>query len=85
MCHHSGLPFAIFRPQRIWSENGMSYVIPELCKKVILLSYGEDWNYSAHHSRTFCFIDDAVEQLRLMMLANRCKNQIFNLGMKSQK
>ena len=87
MCHHSGLPFVIFRPHNVYGPRmGMSHVIPELCKKAILLSYGEDLEiHSADHSRTFCFIDDAVEQLRLMMFANRCKNQIFNLGNESQE
>ena len=43
---NSGLPVTIFRPHNIYGPRmGMSHVIPELIKKILLLNSGENWKY----------------------------------------
>ena len=40
---------------------GMSHVIPELTKKIIKKNKIELFSYN--HIRTFCFIDDAINEM----------------------
>ena len=46
LCMNSGLPVTIFRPHNIYGPRmGMSHVIPELIKKILLLNSGEKLKY----------------------------------------
>ena len=82
MCHHSGIPFTIFRPHNIYGPRmGMAHVIPELLKKAWKAERGGNIDvYSVDHQRTFCYIDDAVEMLKRMLEKNTCRGQTLNLG-----
>ena len=82
MCVHSGLPITIFRPHNVYGPRmGLSHVIPELCKKVYQAKFGGQLEvFSADHTRTFCYISDAVEQLVRMSRSAECENKTVNLG-----
>ena len=82
LCHQSDLPFTIFRPHNIYGPRmGMSHVIPEQLKKAYHASEGDPIEvFSPDHTRCFCFIDDAVEMLLLMMSHEECANKTLNLG-----
>jgi len=85
ICQHASIPVAIVRPHNIYGPRmGMSHVIPELLKK----SYFSKENslvkvYSIKHRRSFCYIDDAVNQLLAMMESESTDNLVFNLGTES--
>lgn len=85
ICQHASIPVAIVRPHNIYGPRmGMSHVIPELLKK----SYSSKENssvavYSIKHKRSFCYIDDAINQLLAMMESNSIDNMVFNLGTES--
>lgn len=82
MCHHSQLPVTIFRPHNIYGPRmGLSHVIPELFKKIYHSQINEEIEvYSVEHTRTFCYISDAVEQLVLMSGSSKCEGRVLNLG-----
>ena len=85
MCHHSGVPFTIFRPHNIYGPRmGMAHVIPEQLQNI--------WDagrrskvgvYSVDHRRTFCYIDDAVEMLIRMLTNKLSVGQTLNIGTES--
>ena len=73
------LPYIIVRPHNIYGPRmGYAHVIPELIKKIkkgskpILIK-------SSNHSRTFCYIDDAIDILYKVSKSKYTKI-IFNLG-----
>ena len=81
MCHHSGLPFTIFRPHNVYGPRmGMSHVVPEQLSKAHNSSENATIEvFSPSHTRSFCYIDDAVE-LMYGLLDDKCNNLVFNLG-----
>jgi UDP-glucose 4-epimerase len=85
ICQHASIPVAIVRPHNVYGPRmGMSHVIPELLKK----SYISEENssievYSIEHRRSFCYVDDAINQLLAMMESNSIENMVFNLGTES--
>jgi len=85
MCKHAGIPYTIFRPHNIYGPRmGMSHVIPELFRKASDISQDSDIEvYSVDHRRTFCYIEDAIEELVRMVESEQCINQTLNLGNQS--
>ena len=85
MCMHSGLPYTIFRPHNIYGPRmGMSHVIPEQLKKAFEASNGSVMSIaSAEQSRCFCFIDDAIEILKRIIVNESCINKTLNLGVQT--
>lgn len=85
MCHQSGLPFTIFRPHNIYGPRmGMSHVIPEQLQKAHVAKKGQSIPVnSLSHTRSFCYVDDAVEILFRIMNSKLCIGKVLNLG--SQK
>jgi nucleoside-diphosphate-sugar epimerase len=79
---HSGLPYTIFRPHNVYGPRmGMAHVIPELLQKAYKLPPGGTLSiFSPKHTRTFCYIDDAVFLLRKMAEAKECQCEVLNLG-----
>jgi len=77
LCLYSGLPVTIIRPHNLYGPRmGLSHVIPELFKKAF---FSEDHTlevFSVNHKRTFCYIDDAVELIRILAEADLA----FNVG-----
>ena len=82
MCFQSQLPVTIFRPHNVYGPRmGLSHVIPELCKKVYQAQLGcQVQVFSVDHTRTFCYISDAVEQLVRMSGSPECEGEVLNLG-----
>ena len=84
MCAASGLPFTIIRPHNIYGPRmGMRHVIPQLLKRAYESAQSELVVFSPTHTRTFCFIDDAVKLLVLLMKSDGAINETFNLGNQS--
>jgi nucleoside-diphosphate-sugar epimerase len=81
LVNQAGLPFTIIRPHNFYGPRmGQSHVIPELLGKIHRLNDGDDLVIaSMDHSRTFCFIDDAVEYI-VRMLGDAGLNGTFNVG-----
>ncbi len=84
LCLHSGLPVTIVRLHNVYGPRmGLSHVVPELFKKAF---YAEDNRlevFSPNHKRTFCYVDDAVEMIRLLAEAEVSLGQTFNIGNES--
>ena len=82
LCHQSHLPMTIFRPHNIYGPRmGMSHVIPEQLRHAWMTEEGGSIPvYSPSHSRSFCYIDDAVEMLYRMMSCSAAENETLNLG-----
>ncbi len=85
ICMHSGLPISIVRPHNIYGPRmGLSHVIPELLQRSWKIKDGESMDvYSVDHSRSFCYIDDAVEMLVRIISSESCKGKVLNLGQQS--
>lgn len=87
MCLHSGLPVTSFRPHNIYGPRmGLSHVIPEQLKKAELANDGDVVEvFSVDHTRAFCYVDDAVKMLMLMMNSSPCEGNTLNLGVESSE
>jgi nucleoside-diphosphate-sugar epimerase len=82
MLQSSGLPFTIVRPHNVYGPRmGMSHVIPELLFKMYNAEDGASIEIaSPAHTRTFCYIDDAIDIISKSTLSEKCKNETINLG-----
>lgn len=82
LVRQAGIPYTIVRPHNFYGPRmGMSHVIPELLKKVRDLPDGEELPvYSVEHTRTFCYIDDAVMMIKLLAEDQKALNEVFNVG-----
>jgi nucleoside-diphosphate-sugar epimerase len=85
LCHHSALPFTIIRPHNIYGPRmGMAHVIPELLKKAYYAKEGSKLDvFSVNHRRTFCYIDDCIEMIKLSAELRTCNRQTLNVGNQS--
>lgn len=82
LCQHSHVPFTIIRPHNIYGPRmGMAHVIPELLKKSCHAPDNGSLDvYSVDHKRTFCYVDDAVEMLKLAAESSDCQGEALNIG-----
>jgi nucleoside-diphosphate-sugar epimerase len=82
ICLHSGLPFTALRPHNVYGPRmGMAHVIPELLARASRAPEGGRLEvYSADHTRTFCYVDDAVEILIRAATTGGAAGQVLNLG-----
>ncbi len=83
MCFASNVQSVILRPHNLFGPRmGMKHVIPQLIKRIHNTKKGGSLGvYSPTHQRTFCFIKDAVEQIKMTLLKNSLNSsEIFNLG-----
>jgi len=87
LCHQSGLPFTILRPHNIYGERmGFSHVIPELLKKAYFIENKCPIEVaSTNHSRTFCYIDDAISQIILAASLSVFQGVTVNIGTQSSE
>jgi nucleoside-diphosphate-sugar epimerase len=84
LCLHSGLPITIVRPHNFYGPRmGLSHVIPELLKKAYFCKHKSLEVFSPGHKRTFCYIDDAVEMIRLLAECENTASQAYNIGNES--
>ncbi|MDC0896365.1 NAD(P)-dependent oxidoreductase [Candidatus Pelagibacter sp.] len=81
----SKIDYLILRPHNIYGPRmGNKHVIPNLCKKVKKKGkYLEV--YSPKHKRCFCFINDAIDQIKFLSLKKRLKTRIYNIGNSSEE
>ena len=82
MCHHSGLPFTIIRPHNVYGPRmGLQHVVPELLQRAYRAEPGGELQvFSVDHTRTFCYVDDAVELTRRLAEAPAGLGSTFNVG-----
>ena len=82
LCRFSGVPFTIVRFHNVYGPRmGLSHVIPQLLEKAHGLDDGASLEVaSVGHSRSFCYVDDAVEYLIRMATLPACASQTFNIG-----
>lgn len=82
LCRHSGLPVTLIRPHNFYGPRmGLSHVIPELLERTFRAEDGDDLEvYSVDHSRTFAYIDDAVEFIRRATESAACEGEVINIG-----
>lgn len=84
MCLHSGLPVTIIRPHNFYGPRmGLSHVIPELFKKTFFGKENKLTVFSPDHRRTFCYIDDAVEIMRILAESETSTGEAYNTGNES--
>jgi nucleoside-diphosphate-sugar epimerase len=77
---NSGINFSIVRPHNVYGPRmGYNHVIPEVIKRV-LLKETPFKIYGADQTRSFCYIDDAVTMLDLIMNSSLSDGRIINLG-----
>lgn len=76
----SGLKFLNLRPHNIYGTRmGFSHVIPELIRKFTSSSRNIKI-YSPSHTRAFCYVDDAINQMINLALKTKTENKTFNIG-----
>lgn len=82
MCIHSNIPYLIIRPHNIYGPRmGMSHVIPQLIEKAASENKSGKLNvYSLEHTRTFCYVSDAIEQMYALIKNKKSRNQVYNIG-----
>ncbi len=82
LCYASKIKTIILRPHNLYGPRmGMKHVIPQLIKRIKNTPKGGSIGiYSPNHKRTFCFIDDAVEQIYQLINKVNLTSSTFNLG-----
>lgn len=84
-----GLNTKIFRPHNVYGPNmGFEHVIPEIIKKILLPLHPAYINGkltvniqgSGLETRSFCYIDDAVNEMILADKKNTENSSIYNIG-----
>ncbi|HDQ15729.1 MAG TPA: NAD(P)-dependent oxidoreductase [Bacteroidetes bacterium] len=82
MCLQSKVPTTIIRPHNFYGPRmGLSHVIPEKFNEIYSAKEEEEiLVQSPDHSRSFCYIDDAVEIIYRLCLSKESINQAYNVG-----
>jgi nucleoside-diphosphate-sugar epimerase len=63
---------------------GLRHVVPELLQRAYQAEPGGELEvFSADHTRTFCYVDDAVELIHRLAEADAGRNGTFNVGAKT--
>ena len=78
----SSLNFLILRPHNIYGPRmGYNHVIPELIKKLKKNKITNNiYIHSPKHTRAFCYIDDAIEQIIKLSFQKGTNKKTFNIG-----
>lgn len=80
----SGLKYIILRPHNIYGPNmGFKHVISELIKKMQPTKNNKNRTcqiFSPNHTRSFCYIDDAIKQIKNISFNKNSHNKIINIG-----
>ena len=77
---HSKLNYIVLRPYNIYGPRmGMSHVIPQVLKKINKSKKSINV-FSPNHSRSFCFIDDAIKQIINLTHDKKLLNSVHNIG-----
>ena len=82
----SDINYTIYRPHNIFGPRmGMSHVIPELIKKIYSKKNKKILIHSPNHKRVFCYIDEAMEQIKRTFAKKSSDKQILNLGSETKE
>ena len=80
----SGLKYIILRPHNIYGPKmGFKHVISELIKKMEVSKRNKNKRckiYSPNPTRSFCYVDNAVDQIINISFNKKSHDQIFNIG-----
>jgi nucleoside-diphosphate-sugar epimerase len=80
----SGLKYVILRPHNVYGPfMGYRHVISELIKKMSNDNKKKTKNvkiFSPNHTRSFCYIDDAINQITNISFNKKSLNKIINIG-----
>lgn len=78
---HIDVPSTVVRPHNVYGPRmGDAHVIPQLLRRIRAAEGGEVAVHSPGHSRTFCFVDDAVEYLLRLLMSPQASGLTVNLG-----
>jgi nucleoside-diphosphate-sugar epimerase len=79
---HSGMPVTIIRPHNVYGPRmGLGHVIPQLLVRASKTPDGASLDvYSVEHTRTFCYVDDAVEIILRLAVAAGSEGRAVNVG-----
>ena len=82
MCAQANVPVTIIRPHNVYGPRmGMAHVVPELLWRIDDLPDGGTLTVdSFDHSRGFCYVDDAVSQIRALCECTVATGGTFNVG-----
>lgn len=82
LVQHAGIPAIIIRPHNVYGPRmGTEHVVPELLQKMHNAKPGSEIAIaSAHHTRTFCYIDDCVEMVRRLAFSQQAVGGVWNIG-----
>jgi len=82
MVCHAGIPYIIVRPHNVYGpQMGTEHVVPELMQRMHASPPGSDiCIYSPEHSRTFCYIDDAVALINRLAHSETAIGKVWNVG-----
>jgi len=82
MCLHAGLPVTIVRPHNVYGPRmGRAHVIPQMLERAFFAADGDAFDvYSAEHTRTFCYVADAVEMIARLSNAPEAVGRAVNVG-----
>jgi nucleoside-diphosphate-sugar epimerase len=79
---HSSVPVTIIRPHNIYGPRmGLAHVIPQLLERASRTPNGGSMEvYSVEHTRTFCYVEDAVEMILRLAVAHGSEGRAVNVG-----
>lgn len=82
LTHNSNVSPIIIRPHNLYGPRmGMRHVIPQLIDRIRSTPKGGSLDvYSPEHTRTFCFIEDAVKQISSLVYKEDLNKSVFNIG-----
>ena len=81
LCFFSGVPYVILRLHNVYGPRmGMRHVIPELIKKIKRNKKQAIEISNPNHSRTFCYVEDAVIASFKLALSKKSVNEVYNVG-----
>lgn len=82
LCNFSGLPISIVRPHNIFGPRmGLAHVVPQVFQRIFAANAGEVLEvFSPSHTRSFCYIEDAIELLVRILERDTCVGKTLNLG-----
>ena len=82
LTQNSNVDPIIIRPHNLYGPRmGMKHVIPQLINRIQkTINNGRLEVFSPEHTRTFCYVDDAVNQIISLMKKEDLDETIYNIG-----
>ncbi|MEL7061512.1 MAG: NAD-dependent epimerase/dehydratase family protein [Acidobacteriota bacterium] len=78
----SPAPTTVVRPHNLYGPRmGRAHVVPQLLERMVAADEGGTLEiHSAEHTRTFCFVDDAVDQVLALAESPTAVGETVNVG-----